>query len=67
MVSGINAQEDKASLKSLYPEKDYFIKYQQEWQMSLYNKRLMNSKLIPLEKARCFLGNSITEAGETGT
>ena len=64
MVSGLNAQEDKASLKSLYPEKDYFIKYQQEWQMSLYNKRIDEFKTNPIGEGKIvFLGNSITEAG----
>tara|TARA_B100000945_G_scaffold77714_1_gene59998 strand:- start:300 stop:1082 length:783 start_codon:yes stop_codon:yes gene_type:complete len=64
IVSGINAQEDKTSLKPLYPEKDYFIKYQQEWQMSLYNKKIDEFKINPIGEGKIvFLGNSITEAG----
>ncbi len=64
LVTGINAQEDKTSLKSLYPEKDYFIKHQQEWQMSLYNKKIDEFKNNPIGEGKIvFLGNSITEAG----
>ena len=64
IVSGINAQEDRTLLKPLYPEKDYFIKYQQEWQMSLYNKKIDEFKINPIGEGKIvFLGNSITEAG----
>ena len=64
MVARANTQEDKTSLRSLYPVKGHFIKYQQEWQMSLYNKKIDEFKNDPIGQGKIvFLGNSITEAG----
>jgi|TARA_B100001741_G_scaffold65345_1_gene51663 lysophospholipase L1-like esterase len=64
MVARANTQEDKTSLRSLYPVKGHFIKYQQEWQMSLYNKKIDEFKNNPIGQGKIvFLGNSITEAG----
>ena len=59
-----NVQEKIKTLDSFYPDKNTSIKYQQEWQMDLYKKRIKEFKNNPIGQNKIvFLGNSITEGG----
>ena len=52
------------TLDTFYPNKNTYIKYQQEWQMNLYKKRIKDFKDNPIGQNKIvFLGNSITEGG----
>ena len=64
VVAEENVQEKIKTLDSFYPEKNTSIKYQQEWQMDLYKKRIKEFKNNPIGQNKIvFLGNSITEGG----
>ena len=64
VVAEENIQEIIKTLDSFYPEKNTYIKYQQEWQMNLYKERIIDFKNDPIGQNKIvFLGNSITEGG----
>ena len=64
VVAEENVQEKIKTLDSFYPEKNTSIKYQQEWQMDLYKKRIKEFKNNPIGQNKIvFIGNSITEGG----
>jgi hypothetical protein len=42
VVAEENIQEIIKTLDSFYPEKNTYIKYQQEWQMNLYKERIID-------------------------
>lgn len=49
-------------MDSLYPKKEIFIEYQEDWQINFYHKRLNEFKIDPIGYNKIvFLGNSITE------
>ena len=59
-----NSIKDNQSMDSLYPKKGTFVKYQEEWAIDGYYKRLSEFKSSPIgENKIVFLGNSITESG----
>ena len=63
IVAEVNLQEKK-NPNSFYSKKNISIKYQQEWQMNLYNERIKEFKNNPIGQNKIvFLGNSITEGG----
>ncbi len=56
--------DNKIDLNRLYPNPIIDIKYQQEWQMNLYEERIEEFKKHPIGNNKIvFLGNSITEGG----
>ena len=64
VVAEENLQEKIKTQASFYIEKNTYIKYQQEWQMNLYEKRIKEFKNDPIGQNKIvFLGNSITEGG----
>jgi len=59
-----NSNKDNQKMDSLYPKKGTFIKYQEEWAIDGYYKRLSEFKSDPIgDNKIVFLGNSITEDG----
>ena len=59
-----NSTKDNQRMDSLYPKKGTFVKYQEEWAIDGYYKRLSEFKASPIgENKIVFLGNSITESG----
>ena len=52
VVAEENIQEIIKTLDSFYPEKNTYIKYQQEWQMNLYKERIIDFKNDPIGQAR---------------
>ena len=56
----------KANEIDIYPLKTSKIKFQQEWQISLYHKRISDFRKLPIGfKKIVFLGNSITEGAKS--
>ena len=59
-----NSTKDNQRMDSLYPKKGTFVKYQEEWAIDGYYKRLSEFKSSPIGQNKIvFLGNSITESG----
>ena len=59
-----NSNKDNQKMDSLYPKKGTFVKYQEEWAIDGYYKRLSEFKSDPIgDNKIVFLGNSITEDG----
>ena len=59
-----NSTKNNQKMNSLYPKKGTFIKYQEEWAIDGYYKRLREFKSNPIgENKIVFIGNSITEDG----
>ena len=59
-----NSTKNNQKMDSLYPKKGTFVKYQEEWAIDGYYKRLSEFKASPIgENKIVFLGNSITESG----
>jgi lysophospholipase L1-like esterase len=59
-----NSNKDNQKMDSLYPKKGTFVKYQEEWAIDGYYKRLSEFKSDPIgDNKIVFLGNSITEGG----
>ena len=59
-----NTNKDNQNMDSLYPKKGTYVKYQDEWAIEGYYKRLSQFKSDPIGKNKIvFLGNSITEGG----
>jgi len=59
-----NSTKNNQKMDSLYPKKGTFVKFQEEWAIDGYYKRLSEFKSNPIgENKIVFLGNSITENG----
>jgi len=59
-----NSQNNQENLQKLYPQKNAPIKYQQDWQIDFYYKKIEEFRDSPIGFNKIvFLGNSITEAG----
>ena len=68
LINQLTAQFDNQTvnfdLENLYPNSTLFIKYQQDWQINAYRKRIVVFKKEPIGFNQIvFLGNSITEGG----